>query len=345
VPIRPALKPFLAAACLVFLQADSLSAQAPYRIERRIPLAGTTGWDLLAMDSPAHRLYVSRGTHVDVVDTQSNTVTASIEGTAGVHGIAVGEGKVYTSNGASGTVSVLDAKTLKLEATLTVGEKPDGILYDAYSRRVFVFNGRSQDCSVIDAVKDTVIKTLPLPGSPELAAADGKGRLYVNLEDKSSVAVLDTKAMTVKAVWPLAPGEEPTGLGLDAKKHRIFSACANQKMIITDARTGKRLGEAPIGNGPDGAGFDPGTGLAFSSNGEGTLSVVQEKSKGVFEALESVPTQKGARTMALDPADHRIYLICAKYGEIPAGQEKEHQRPPILDGSVEVLVLQYLAGK
>jgi YVTN family beta-propeller protein len=340
---RVFLRSFLAIAGLVFLQNAPLQAKALYSIERRIPLAGTTGWDLLAMDSQAQRLYVSRGTHVDVVDTINNTVTASIDATAGVHGIAVGLGKVYTSNGASGTVTVLDAKTLQPEATLAVGEKPDGILYDAYSRRVFVFNAKSQNCSVIDAVKGAVIQTLALPGKPELAAVDGNGKLYVNLEDKSSVAVLDTKRLKLKAVWPLAPGEEPTGLGLDPKKSRIFSACANQKMIITDAKTGKQIGEAPIGDGPDGAGFDPGTGLAFASNGEGTLSIIREKSKGVFESLESVATQKGARTMVLDPSDHRIYLICAKYGPVPAGQENEHKRPPILEGSVEVLVLAYAA--
>ena len=339
------LRPLLLAAGFVaaVMGASTLPARPLYKIEKRIPLSGTTGWDLLAMDSAAHRLYVSRGTHVDVIDTVADSVTAVIDHTDGVHGIAIAAdlGKVYTTNGASNTVSVLDRQTLALQATLPTGEKPDALLYDAFSQRVFVFNAKGQSCTVIDAVKGTVLKTVALPGQPELPVTDGAGHLFVNLEDKSDVVVLDAKKLTVTSVWPLAPGEEPTGLALDPVKHRLYSACANGKMIVTDSLTGQPVADLPIGQHPDGAAFDPGTGLAFASNGEGSLSILGTDPKGALAAFEALPTQKGARTLVLDPADHRIYSICAKYAKEAKSDAKEHKRPAILDGSVEVLVLSY----
>jgi YVTN family beta-propeller protein len=323
------------------------AAQGPpggYRVSATIKIGGKGGWDYLTADAAAHRLYVSHATRVVVVDTARNAVVGEIPDTPGVHGIALAPdlGRGFTSNGRSGTVTVFDLKTLKIIATVKVtGENPDAIAYDPTSRRVFTFNGRSDNATAIDAATAQVVGTLPLEGKPEFAVADGAGRMYVNLEDKSAIVAFDARTLKIEGHWPLVPCEEPTGLAMDRAHRRLFAACHNELMAVVDADGGRVITTLPIGRGVDGAAFDPGTGLAFGSNGEGTLSVVREDAPGKFTLLGNVPTKRGARTLALDDATHRIYLSTAQFGPPPSPTaENPRARPPILPGTFEVLILE-----
>jgi YVTN family beta-propeller protein len=308
-----------------------------------ITIGGEGGWDYLTADAAAHRLYVSHATRVLVVDTARNAVVGEIPDTPGVHGIALAPelGRGFTSNGRAATVTVFDLKTLKVIATVKVtGENPDAIAYEPVSRRVFTFNGRSDSATAIDAATARVVGTLPLEGKPEFAVADGAGRMYVNIEDKSAIVAFDARTLKIEGRWPLAPCEEPTGLAMDRAHRRLFAGCHNELMAVVDADGGRVITTLPIGRGVDGAAFDPGTGLAFSSNGEGTLTVVREDAPEKFTLLGNVPTKRGARTLALDDATHRIYLSTAQFGPPPSPTaENPRARPPILPGTFEVLVL------
>jgi YVTN family beta-propeller protein len=314
-----------------------------YHVVKKIAVGGEGGWDYITFDARSHRLFASHGTKVVVINTDSDKVVGEIPKTEGVHGIAVANefGRCFISNGRASTVSIVDLKTLTLMDTVSVGRNPDAILYDTFSRRVFVFNGRSNDATILDAEKGTVISTLPLGGKPEFSATDGKGRIFVNIEDKSEIVAIDAKEMKILSRWPIKPGEEPSGLALDVEHHRLFSVCGNKLMIVVDADNGNVIASLPIGDRVDGCAFDPGTGLAFSSNGEGTVTVVREESPAKFSMLETVATQIGARTITVDPKTHTLYLPTAEFGPAPAPtQERPHPRPAILPNTFCILKIQ-----
>jgi YVTN family beta-propeller protein len=318
-------------------------ASSGYKVTDKIKVGGEGGWDYLIADGAAQRLYVSHATHVVVIDTKTNAVVGDIPNTPGVHGIAIAPklGKGYTSNGRTNNVTVFDLKTLKTLDTIPVkGTNPDAILYDPYSERVFTFNGRSSDATAIDAKTNAVLGIIPLGGKPEFAVTDLRGKIYVNIEDKSEVKEFDATTLKVLSTWSLAPGEEPSGLAIDRKNGRLFSVCGNKMMIVLDAKSGKVVASIPTGDGTDAAAFDPETGFAFASNGEGTLSLIHEDSPGKFSVVENVATQRGSRTMALDEITHRLYLSGAMFGPAPAPTaERPRPRPPMLPDSFMVLVL------
>ncbi|HJQ27465.1 MAG TPA: YncE family protein [Blastocatellia bacterium] len=312
-----------------------------YHLLKRIEVGGEGGWDYLTVDSDARRLYVSHATRVVVIDLNKGMVAGEIPNTNGVHGIAIASdvGRGFTSNGRDNNVTIFDLKTLNVIGQVKTGTNPDAIIYDPATRRVFAFNGRSNDATAIDAATGTVAGTIALGGKPEFAVADGRGMVYVNIEDKSEVAAIDSKNLTVKAHWSLAPGEEPSGLAMDRQTRRLFAVCANKKMIVMNADNGKVVADLATGQGTDAAAFDPETRMAFSSNGEGTLTVVHEDAADKYTVVENAQTQRGARTMALDPKTHMVYVATAQFGPPPpATPERPRPRPTIIPGSFVVLV-------
>jgi DNA-binding beta-propeller fold protein YncE len=322
--------------------APSPAISPGYRVTDTLKLGGDGGWDYLAFDPASRRLFVSHGTHVVVVDADTKSAVGDIPDTPGVHGIAIASdlGRGFISNGRSATATIFDLKTLGKIGEVKTGENPDAILYDRASGRVFTFNGRSGDATAFDAAHGTVAGTIPLGGKPEFAVADGKGRVYVNIEDKSEIVALDAKALQVKSRWPLEPCEEPSGLAFDSEHGRLFTVCRNRLMAIVDATTGRIVTTLPIGSGVDGAAYDPATGLVFAANGEGTLTVAHEDSPDSFRVVENVPTQAGARTLALDLKTHRVFLSTAQFGPRPAPTaEVPRPRPSIVPGSFVVLVV------
>jgi hypothetical protein len=333
------------AAALVLLAAAPLAAQAPaYHVVKQVPIGGEGGWDYLLVDGAAHRLYVSHATRVEVVDLLRDTVAGVIPNTPGVHGIALAGdvGRGFTSNGRDSSVTIFDLRTLATIGTVNVqGANPDAIVYDSVTRRVFTMNGRSASATAIDAATGTVVGTVALGGRPETAVADGHGRIYANIEDKSLIVAFDARTLQVQGHWSLAPCEGPSGLAMDREHRRLFSGCGNGLMAVSDPDAGRVVTTLPIGRGVDGDGFDAGTGLAFASCGEGVLTVVHEDDPDHFTLVGNVPTARGARTMALDPATHRVYLSTAEFGPAPAPTpERPRPRPSIIAGSFKVLVLE-----
>jgi DNA-binding beta-propeller fold protein YncE len=333
----------LVAMLIVVLLAVAVAASAPgYHIVNTWKLGGEGGWDYLKIDGDARRMYISRATKVVVIDADSGKPVGEIADTQGVHGIALARefGKGFTSNGRENTVSVFDIESLKTLSKVKVGNRPDAILYDPATKRIFTFNAGSQDATAVDVAKGEVVGTIPLGGKPEFAASDGQGTVFVNLEDKNQLFALDAKGLTVKERWPLPGCDEPSGLALDAKNRRLFVGCGNKVMPIVNADNGKVLATLPIGEGVDATAFDDGTGLAFASCGEGVLTVVSEESPDKFSVAENVPTERGARTMALDSKTHQVYTVTAKFGPPPAATAQQpHPRPSILPDTFMVLVL------
>lgn len=327
------------------LSASRTGAAVPegnYHLIKKVVLGGEGFWDYMTVDSGARRLYISRATRVLVVDTDTYAQVGEIPNTEGVHGIALAPevGRGFTSNGRANTVTIFELKTLQVLGEVKTGQNPDAIIYDPATRRVFTFNGRSGDSTAIDAASGTVAGTIALGGRPEFAAADGKGQAYANLEDKSEVVVLDSRALSVKAHWPLAPCEDPSGMAMDREHRRLFIGCHNQMMAVMDADSGRIVATPPIGQGVDANGFDPETGLAFSSNGDGTLTVVHEDSPEKFTLVGNVETQRGARTMAVDLRTHHVFLVTAEFGPAPAPTpDRPRPRPSIVPGSFTLLVL------
>jgi YVTN family beta-propeller protein len=319
------------------------SAGAPkYHILRHMAIGGDGGWDYLTFDPVGHRLFIARSTRVMVVDVASGQLTAEIVNTPGVHGVALvpDAGQGYASNGRESTVTVFDLKDLHEIARIKVGDTPDAIVYDPFSKRVFTFNAKSKDTTAIDVATGKVAGTIPLGGKPEFSVSDGKGRMYVNNEDKSEVVEFDPQALKETHRWKLTGCESPSGLAMDRKNRRLFAGCDNKKMAVMNADTGAVIATVPIGDGVDANAFDPETMLAFSSNGEGNLTVVHEDSPGKFTVVETVPTAKGARTMALDPETQKVYVVTAKFGPAPAPTaDAPHPRPSILPNSFEVIEL------
>jgi YVTN family beta-propeller protein len=311
---------------------DSLLRAEPetgYHVLKTIKLGGEGGWDYLTMDPAAHRLYISRATRVMVLDVDEGKVVGEVAKTEGVHGIALDtrRNQGFTSNGRDDSVTVFDLKTLQEKSRIKVGTRPDAILYDPASDRVFTFNAGSKDATAISAETGKVDGTVKLGGKPETGVADEKGMVFVNIEDKDEVVAIDAKKLTVTNRWPVAPGKEPAGLAMDRAKRRLFATCHNEKMVVLDADNGKVLGSPAIGKGTDACAFDPGAGLAFSSNRDGTLTVVEEKPEGEFKVAANVKTQEGARTMALDTKTHNIYLATAKFKPPAPGERRPTPEP------------------
>jgi DNA-binding beta-propeller fold protein YncE len=330
------------AVVMVSLAAAAVAAAGPgYHVVTTYKLGGDGGWDYLTADASARRIYISRGTHVMVVDADSGKSVGDIADTPGVHGIALAPelGRGFVSNGREGTVSIFDIKTLATSSKVKVGDNPDAILYDPATKRVFTFNGRSQDSTAIDAATGKVLGTIKLDGKPEFAASDAKGEIFVNIEDKNELVAIDPNKLEVKAKWPLAPCESPSGLSIDRKNRRLFVGC-DKMMAVVDADSGKVLATPAIGDGVDATTFDDETGLAFASCGEGVLTVVKEESPDKFSVAENVPTQAGARTLALDAKTHNVFVVTAKFGPPPAATpDNPHPRRSILPDSFVVLVV------
>jgi DNA-binding beta-propeller fold protein YncE len=321
---------------------SAMPAATTYHVVRHIPVGGEGGWDYATVDGPSHRLFLSHANHVVVVDTRSGTIVGDIPKTEGVHGIAIARElhRGFVSNGRTSTVTIFDLDSLKvLDEVKTTGDRPDAILFDPASSRVFTFNAGGKNTTALDAASGAVAGTLDLGGKPEFAAADGRGHVYVNVEDTSEIVAIDSKALTILKRWKLDPCEEPSGLAMDRGARRLFSGCGNKLMAISDPDTGRVVGTVPIGAGVDANAFDAGTGFALSSNGaDGTLTLVRASSPDHYEVLANVPTQKGARTMALDETTHHIFLPTAQFGPPPpATAERPRPRPTMVPGTFEVL--------
>jgi DNA-binding beta-propeller fold protein YncE len=301
---------FLTLFCFLFLSGKILAQNSGYKLIGKIDIGGEGGWDYLSVEPMSNRLFVSHATRVVVIDLNSNSISGEISDQHGVHGIAFVPdlNKGFITNGKDSSVTVFDLKSLKVITNIKLQKKnPDAIIYEPFSKRIFTFNNHSASTTAIDPEKDKIIGTLKLDGDPEEAVSDLEGKVYVNLEDKSAINVFDPVTLKVLNNWLIAPCESPSGLAMDNKNKRLFTVGRNNLMAILDAKSGKVITTLPIGGHVDGCVFDPGTGLAFSSNGEGTLTVVKEESPNVFKVLENVLTQKGARTIALDEKTHRIY--------------------------------------
>ncbi len=311
------------------------AAATGYHITGEIQIGGEGGWDYLTADSAARRLYVSHGTHVVVIDLDSNKVVGDIPDTPGVHGIAIAPelNRGFVSNGRGNNVTIFDLKTAKATGTVPTGENPDSIRYDAVSGRVFAFNGRSKSATAIDAKTGKVAATIPLPGKPEFSVADGKGHVYANIEDTNEIVEIDAAKATVSKKYSLSPCDGPSGLAIDTKSRRLFSVCSNRVMAISDPDAGKVVATPAIGAGSDGVAFDPGTGYALSSNGDGTLTIVSQTG-GKWDVLENIATERGARTIAVDEKTHRAFLPTAKTAPSAAGG-----RTTFLPNTFKVLIV------
>lgn len=311
-----------------------------YHVIRRMPIGGDGGWDYLRVDPDAHRLYVSRGTHMMVVDENSGKVIGDITDTKGIHGIALALdlGKGFTSNGGSASVSVIDLKTLKSTMEIkTTGDNPDSIIYDPMTKRVFTLNGKSNNSTVIDATDGKVVGTVALGGKPEEPALDGRGNMFVNLEDKSSIMEFDTKTLAVKGTWPLAPCEGPSALAADVAHHRLFAAC-DKVMAVINADNGKVVASPPIGGDPDGNGYDPTTGMLFASCREGLVSVIHEDSPDKYTVVGNITTQFGTRTMTMDPKTGHVFTVTADFRPAPPPTaDNPKPRPEQIAGSFVIL--------
>jgi DNA-binding beta-propeller fold protein YncE len=332
----------LTVCCCVLVVSAGTSA-AGYKIVRRLQVGGEGAWDGLAVDTDAQRVYITRGSHVMVVDEASGKVTGDIPltGVKNVHHVAIAPdlGKGYTSNGSAGTVTIFDLKTLKPVSTVKVtGQDPDAIIYDSATKRVFVFNAKTNNATVLDANTAQVVGTVKLSGAPEQAQLDGKGNVFVNIDDKSSMIQFDAKTLAIKSEWPLAPCDGPSALTFDAGHRRFFAAC-DKMMVVVNADTGKVVASPPIGGDPDGNGYDPTTGLAFASCKEGLISVIHQDSADKYSAVGNVNTQYGTGTMALDPKTHHVFTISADYRTPAKTPDNPKPRPQQIPGSFVLLEL------
>ncbi|ALW85563.1 hypothetical protein AUC43_10950 [Hymenobacter sedentarius] len=321
--------------------AQTATAPAPYRLLNTINIGGAGGWDYLKVDPSGERLYVSHGTQVEVVDLKTRKVMGTIPNTPGVHGIEVvpAANRGYITCGRNNTCVVFDLKTLKpIGAPIPTGPKPDALLYDTFSNRVFLFGNDGGKSTVLDAKTGAVVGTAELGGDVEEGVADGKGAIFANIEDKSEVIEFNAKTLGVRKRYSLAPGEEPTGLGYDHKTNRLFSACANEKLVVTDSKTGKQVAVLPIGKGTDGAVFDPATNNIITSNGSGTFTVIHEDTPNKYTVVANVPTARGARTIAMNPKTHHLFTCTADYGPAPVPTtDNPRPRPSIVPGTFRVL--------
>ena len=319
-----------------------MNAATFYRLLKTIPVGAEGGWDYLSVDAAARRLYVSHATKVVVIDIDKDEVVGEITDTPGVHGFAIAPelGLGFASNGRENKISIVDLKTLKTIAKADTGQNPDCVLYVPGHQEVYTFNGRSKDASVLEAKTGKLIATIPLGGKPEFAVYDpDTDRVYNNVEDTSMVAAIDAKTHTVAAMWPLAPGEEASGMAIDLKSHHLFIVAGNKLMIVMDNATGKVVKTIPTGDGTDACVYDPGTGLAMASAGEGFVTIAKYTAPDKLSVTQTLKTARGARTMTLDPKTHKIYLSAAEYEEAaPAVAGQPAPRPKMKPGSFKVLV-------
>lgn len=319
------------------IAAPLAQAAGSYQLLKEIPVGGDGGWDYASVDSAARRLYVSHGTKVVVIDLDKEVVVGEITNTPGVHGLAPAPdlGKGFVSCGREDKAAIVDLKTLATLSKVDTGKNPDGMLYEPGQQEVYMFNGRGNSATVIDAKAGKVVATIPLGGKPEFAQADPKaGRVYNNLEDKNEVVAIDTKTHEVVNRWPIAPGEEPSGMAMDLKNHRLFLGCGGSKtMVMLDSTSGKVVASVPIGDGVDANAFDPEMQLAFASCGDGTVTIAHEEGDKLT-VVQTLKTQQGSRTMTIDPTTHKIYLAAAKYDAPAAGQ----RRGKLVPDSFKVLV-------
>jgi DNA-binding beta-propeller fold protein YncE len=320
---------------------QSVTAQSEFHLVKKTVIGGDGGWDYLSVDSKSHTLYLSHGTKVEVLNAKTHERIGSITDLQGVHGVLSIEasGKGITTNGRSNTATIFDVKTLKPIKELPTGKNPDALLYDTFSKRVFIFNHSDVTATAIDIENEKVVGTVDLGGtSLEAGATDGQGTIFVNLEDASEIVSFDAKTLAVKNRWKLSPCEEPTGLAIDTKNNRVFSVCHNGIMIILDSKTGAIISQVPIGQRVDGVVFDAERKMIFSSNGEGTITVVQEVSANEFKVLQTIKTEPGARTITLNPENHHVYVSTAQLGEVPASTaENPHPRPAVIPNTFMVL--------
>ena len=339
---RTRLKGLLPIVCGLVLHCSNSNADDLYKFLKQIPVGGEGGWDILTIDQAARRLYLSHATKVVVVDLEKNAVAGEIEDTPGVHGfLAVPQvGRGFSSNGKENKSSVVDLKTLRTVSKIDTDESPDALVYDSKHGEVYIFNHRGNSVSVIDAKTSKVVATISLGGAPEFAAVDSAAdRVYVNIEDKSEVVAIDTAKHEVAAHWPLAPGEEPSGIALDAAHHRVFSACHNKMMTMLDTQSGKVVATAPIGTGVDGAAFDDSTQLVFASCGEGVTNILKEETPEKLSVVQTLQTKRSARTMALDPQTHRIYLPAADLQRPPSPSPgASPARPTVIANTMKLLI-------
>lgn len=317
--------------------ATAQEARPGYRLMETVPVSGDGFWDYLSVDSDARRLYISHENHMSVMDTDTYAMVGEIGDTKIVHGAALAPelGRGFTSNGGTNTVTIFDLKTLKPLGTANTGKGTDAIIYDSASRRVFTFNGEAGTSTVIDGASGAVVGTIELGGRPEFAVADGAGHVYNNLEDKSTEIEIDSHTLKITNRWPLAPCEGPSGVAMDQEHRRLFIGCHNKLMAIMNSDTGKVIATVPIGQGVDANAFDPGTQLAFSSNGDGTLTVVHEDSPDNYTVIENAATKRSARTMAVDLRTHNVFLAAADLGPPAKGQ----RWPSVKPGTFVILVV------
>jgi DNA-binding beta-propeller fold protein YncE len=323
------------------LAAPQSSGGSGYHLIKKVKLGGNGSWDYLEVDPVTHHLFISRSTHVIVVDPDQGKIIGDIPDTQGVHGIAFANefNKGFTTNGHTSDVTVFDLTSLKADGNVKTDKDTDAIVYDAFSKRIFTFNGDANTSSAIDAASGKLVSTFPLGGGPEFGASDGKGKMFVNLEDKSSLVRFDAKTLKIENTWPLAPCESPSGLAIDAAHEILAVGCHNKLMAFVDGNSGKVLGTVPIGERVDANRFDPATGYAFASCGDGTLTIAHEDSPTQFSLVETIQTQRGARTMAIDYATHTVYLVTADLGPAPpATKENPRPRPAIIPDTFTLLV-------
>ncbi|GGI23760.1 YncE family protein [Pedobacter mendelii] len=324
---------------MVFMLAAGLSVNAQKKMGLRLLathiIGASGGWDYLTIDEKNNNLFVSHGSQVNVLNKSTGDSVGVIHNTPGVHGIAIVNalGKGYITNGKSATCTVFDLKNLTVRSQINVGENPDAIFYDDYSKKVFVFNGKSHDATVIDPQTDKVVATISLGGKPEAGVSDGKGKIYVNIEDINEIVCFNSKTFKITTRYKLTGGEEPSGLAIDRATSRLFTVCSNKVMLVLDAKTGKHIAKLPIGDGADGVVFDAATKLAYASNGEGTITVVREVSADKFVVEKTVKSEPGARTVVLDKLTHHLFLPTANFEKSAV----EGQRPKMISGTFKVL--------
>jgi YVTN family beta-propeller protein len=336
------MKRFLIASILSLCFSNSFSQN--YHLANKISIEGDGGWDYLAVDNINQHLFVSHGNEVNVIDLKSDKTIATIPNTKGVHGIAIANdlNKAFITDGKDNAVTIISLDTFDFIAEVDInGQKPDAILYDEFSHKVFSYNAKSNDATILDAVTNKIIKVIPLGGKPEFSVTNSKGLIYVNIEDKNEIKTIDAKTLEVIATWSIAPGDEPSGLAIDLENNLLFSVCSNELIIIVNASNGKIVKTLPIGEGCDGVVFDPVKKLIFSSNGIGTITEIKVKNASDISVVETIKTQKSARTIALNKLTHQLYLSTADYGEKPVPTlENPKPRAAILPNTFSVLVVQ-----
>lgn len=334
-------KKLLFISLLTFLQ-NSAHAQNPtYKIKNNFTVEGNGGWDYLAVDTFYNRIFISHSKTVNVIDLKTGHSLKTISGLNGVHGIAFAfqMNKGFISNGKDTTITVFNLNDLSITNTIKVtGVNPDAILFDNFSHKLFVFNGRSSNATVIDGESEKIVATIPLSGKPEAGVSDEKGKVYVNIEDKSELTEINSMSLSVERTWSIAPGEEASGLAIDLVNKKLFSVCDNKLMVVSDIKTGKIISSIPIGENTDGAAFDSFEKNIFSSNGDGTLTIIHQDTPEKYSVSQTLTTQKGARTISLNEKTHSVYLSVAEYGETPAPTEEHpHPRPAVKENSFKVI--------